>query len=116
MTYYIEENDFLHFYNSKIKIYDCIDEKSPYLVIVHGNNSSRQGYYRFNSKTLYYCVYSTKDLFVNKKLIQTTSKDELKIWMDLNGFKLTGKKIIIGHMYDKLHIYFESFELNKEED
>lgn len=41
----------------------------------------------------------------------TFVKDELKIWMDLNGFKLTGKKIIIGHMYDKLHIYFESFEL-----
>ncbi len=43
MTYYIEENDFSHFYNSKIKIYDCIDEKSPYLMIVHCKNKSRQG-------------------------------------------------------------------------
>ena len=115
MTYYIEENDFSDL-SSVTKVYDCIDEKSPYLVIVHYKDRTRQGYYSVNSKTLYYCVYSTKDLFVNKKLIQTTSKDELKIWMDLNGFKLTGKKIIIGHMYDKLHIYFESFELNKEED
>ena len=109
MTYYIEENDFLHFYNSKIKIYDCIDEKSPYLVIVHGNNSSRQGYYRFNSKTLYYCVYSTKDLFVNKKLIQTTSKEELKILMDLNGYKMTDK--IVVYYSDTKKIHLEMFRL-----
>lgn len=112
MTYYIEENDFLHFYNSKIKIYDCIDEKSPYLVIVHGNNSSRQGYYRFNSKTLYYCVYSTKDLFVNKKLIQTTSKEELKIWMDLHGYNITDKIVVYYSGTKKIHLEMFKLENN----
>ena len=41
----------------------------------------------------------------------TFSKDEIKIWMDLNGLKLTGEKIIVGHVDDKLDIYFEAFEL-----
>ncbi len=47
----------------------------------------------------------------SKTIIRTFVKDEIKIWMDLNCLKLTGKKIIIGHVYDKLHIYFEAFEL-----
>lgn len=91
MTYYIEENDFSDL-TSVTRIYDCIDEKSPYLVIVHYKDRTRQGYYRANSETFYYCVYISKDLLLNKTLIQTTSKEELKIWMDLNGLKLTGKK------------------------
>ena len=43
----------------------------------------------------------------------TFVKDELKIWMDLNGLKMTGEKIIVGHVDDKLDIDFESFELKK---
>ena len=111
MTYYIEENDFSDL-TSKIKIYDCIDEKSPYLVIVHGNDSSRQGYYRINSETRYYCVYSTKELFVNKKLIQTTSKEELKIWMDLNGYKITDKIVVYYSGTKKIHIEMFKLENN----
>ena len=42
----------------------------------------------------------------------TFVKDDIKIWMDLNGLKLTGEKIIVGHLDDKLDIYFEAFELN----
>ena len=41
----------------------------------------------------------------------TFVKDEIKIWMDLNGLKMTGEKIIVGHVDDKLDIYFEAFEL-----
>ena len=41
----------------------------------------------------------------------TFVKDEIKIWMDLNGLKLTGEKIIVGHVDDKLDIFFELFEL-----
>ena len=112
MTYYIEENDFSHFYNSKIKVYDCIDEKSPYLVIVHGNDSSRQGYYRFNSKTFYYCVYTSKDLLVFKTLIQTTSKEEIKIWMDLNGYRITDKIVVYYSGTKKIHIEMFKLENN----
>ena len=111
MTYYIEENDFLDL-SIGLRIYDCIDEKSPYLVIVHGNDSSRQGYYRFNSNTLYYCVSSTKDLFVNKKLIQTTSKEELKIWMDLNGYKITDKIVVYYSGTKKIHLEMFKLENN----
>lgn len=78
-------------------------EQTYFLEIVHNNGLS-----------LYEIINNSK--LHPKTIIRTSIKDELKIWMDLNGFKLTGKKIIIGHMYDKLHIYFESFELNKEED
>lgn len=102
MTYYSEENNYLDF-SSDTKIYDCIDEKSPYLIIFHIKDSSRQGYYRINSKTLYTCLYSTKELFVNKKLIQTTSKEELKIWMDLNGYKITDKIVVYSYGTKKIH-------------
>ena len=111
MTYYIEENDFSDL-TSDIQIYDCIDEKSPYLVIVHDNNSSRQGYYRFNSKTLYYCVYASKELFLNKELIQTTSKEELKIWMDLNGYKITDKIVVYYSGTKKIHLEMFKLENN----
>lgn len=112
MTYYIEENDFLDFSNSVTKVYDCIDEKSPYLAIIHNTDKNREGYYRQDSKTSYCCVFVSKQQFVNKTLIVTTSKDELKIWMDLNGLKMTGEKIVVGHVDDKLDIYLEAFELN----
>lgn len=108
MTYYIEENDFSDLY-SDTGIYDCIDEKSPYLVIVHCKDRTRQGYYRVRSETFYYCVYYTKDLFVNKTLIKTTSKEELKIWMDLNGYKMTNKVVVYYSGTKKIH--FEMFKL-----
>ena len=111
MTYYIEENDFSDL-TSYTKIYDCIDEKSPYLVIVHYKDRTRQGYYRVNSETLYYCVYATKDLFVNKKLIQTTSKEELKIWMDLNGYKMTDKIVVYYSGTKKIHLEMFKLENN----
>lgn len=111
MTYYIEENDFSDL-TSVTKIYNCIDEKSPYLVIVHVSDRSRQGYYRFNSKTLYYCVYASKELFLNKELIQTTSKEELKIWMDLNGYKITDKIVVYYSGTKKIHLEMFKLENN----
>ena len=43
--------------------------------------------------------------------LNTFVKDELRLWMDLNCLKLTGKKMIVGHVSDKLDIFFELFEL-----
>lgn len=74
-------------------------EQTYFLEILHKNGSS----------FVYEIINNSK--LHPKTIIRTSIKNELKIWMDLNGFKMTGKKIIIGHMYDKLHIYFESFEL-----
>ena len=62
-----------------------------------------------NGSSLYDIIDITKANLIS---IHTTFvKDEIKIWMDLNGLKLTGKKIIVGHVDDKLDIYFEAFEL-----
>ena len=62
-----------------------------------------------NGSSLYDIIDIGKSNLIS---IHTTFvKDEIKIWMDLNGLKLTGKKIIVGHVHDKLDIYFESFEL-----
>ena len=44
-------------------------------------------------------------------ILNTFVKDDLRIWMDLNCLKLTGKKMIVGHVSDKLDIFFELFEL-----
>ena len=109
MTYYIEENDFSDI-NSDIGIYDCIDEKSPYLVIVHYKDRTRQGYYSVNSETLYYCVYGSKDLLLIKILFNPKSKEELKIWMDLNGYKMTDKIVVYYPGTKKIH--FEMFKLD----
>lgn len=111
MTYYIEENDFSDL-TRDIGIYDCIDEKSPYLVIVHFKDISRQGYYSVNSETLYYCVYVSKDLLFNKTLIQTTSKEELKIWMDLNGYRITDKIVVYYSGTKKIHLEMFKLENN----
>ena len=108
MTYYIEENDFSNF-NSDTKIYDCIDEKSPYLAIIHNTDKNREGYYRQDSKTSYCCVFVSKKLFVNKTLIVTTSKEEVKILMDLNGYKMSDK--IVVYYPGSKKIQFEMFKL-----
>ena len=108
MTYYIEENDFSNL-TSDTSIYDCIDEKSPYIIIAHSNDRLREGYYRSDSITFYYISYITKDLSVNKILIHTTSKEELKIWMDLNGYKITDKIVVYYSGTKKIH--FEMFKL-----
>ena len=47
----------------------------------------------------------------SKIILNTFVKDELRVWMDLNGLKITGEKIIVGHVSDKLDIFFELFEL-----
>ena len=111
MTYYIEENDFSDL-TRDIGIYDCIDEKSPYLVIVHFKDISRQGYYSVNSETLYYCVYVSKDLLVNKTLFNPNSKEELKIWMDLNGYRITDKIVVYYSGTKKIHLEMFKLENN----
>ena len=111
MTYYIEENDFSDL-TRDIGIYDCIDEKSPYLVIVHFKDISRQGYYSVNSETLYYCVYVSKDLLVNKTLFNPNSKEELKIWMDLNGYNITDKIVVYYSGTKKIHLEMFKLENN----
>lgn len=111
MTYYIEENDFSDLY-SDTSIYDCIDEESPYIIIAHSNDRLREGYYRSDSITFYYCSYITKDLFINKTLIHTTSKEELKIWMDLNGYKITDKIVVYYSGTKKIHLEMFKLENN----
>ena len=111
MTYYIEENDFSNF-NSDTKIYDCIDEKSPYIIMAHSNDRLREGYYRSDSITFYYISYITKDLFVNKTLIHTTSKEEIKIWMDLNGYKIIDKIVVYYSGTKKIHLEMFKLENN----
>ena len=112
MIYYIEENDFLDLSNSVTKVYDCIDEKSPYLVIVHHKDISRQGYYRENIKTFYYCGYVTKDLSTHNTLIEPKSKEELKIWIDLNGYKMTDKVVVYYSGTKKIHLEMFKLENN----
>ena len=112
MTYYIEENDFSDL-TSDTSIYDCIDEKSPYIIIAHSNDRLREGYYRSDSITFYYISYITKDLFVNKTLIHTTSKEEIKIWMDLMGFNLLRNFLIKNRRGDKFEIKYSMIELSK---
>ena len=111
MTYYIEENDFLDL-SIGLRIYDCIDEKSPYIIIAHSNDRLREGYYRSDSITFYYISYITKDLFVNKTLIHTTTKEELKIWMDLNGYKITDKIVVYYSGTKKIHLEMFKLENN----
>ena len=73
-------------------------EPKYFLVISHANGSS-----------LYEIINTSKSH--SKIILNTFIKDELRIWMDLNCLKLTGKKIIVGHVSDKLDIFFELFEL-----
>ena len=51
-------------------------------------------------------------MFVNKKLIQTTSKEELKIWMDLNGYKITDKIVVYYSGTKKIHLEMFKLENN----
>ena len=111
MIYYIEENDFSDL-DSYTRIYDCIDEKSPYIIIAHSNDRLREGYHRSDSITFYYVSYITKDLFVNKTLIHTTSKEELKILMDLNGYKMTDKVVVYYSGTKKIHLEMFKLENN----
>lgn len=112
MTYYIEENDFLDFSNSVTKVYDCIDEKSQYLAIIHNTDKNREVYYRQDSKTSYCCVFVSKEQFVNKTLIVTTSKEEFKIWIDLNGYKITDKIVVYYSGTKKIHLEMFKLENN----
>ena len=48
-------------------------------------------------------------------IIRTNSKEEIKIWLDLNGYKFCDK-IIFGNYQintDKINIRYEGFELTK---
>ena len=73
-------------------------EPKCFLAISHANRSS-----------LYEIINTSKSH--SKIILNTFIKDELRIWMDLNCLKLTGKKMIVGHVSDKLDIFFELFEL-----
>lgn len=73
-------------------------ESKCFLSISHTNGSS-----------LYEIINTSKSY--SKIILNTFEKDELRIWMDLNGLKMTGEKIIVGHVSDKLDIFFELFEL-----
>ena len=53
-----------------------------------------------------------KDLFVNKTLIHTTSKEELKILMDLNGYKMTDKVVVYYSGTKKIHLEMFKLENN----
>ena len=73
-------------------------EPKYFLAISHANGSS-----------LYEIINTSKSH--PKIILNTFIKDELRIWMDLNCLKLSGKKMIVGHVSDKLDIFFELFEL-----
>ena len=64
-----------------------------------------------NGSSLYEIINNSKSH--SKIILNTFVKDELRLWMDLNGLKMTGEKIIVGHVDDKLDIFFELFELKK---
>lgn len=100
-----------HRFYSTNRTYDCIDEKSPYLAIIHYTDYNREGYYRQDSKSIYCCVFVSKDLLVNKTLIETLSKEEVKIWMNLNGYKITEKVVVYYHDTKKIHL--EMFKLER---
>lgn len=89
-----------------MKIFE-IEEYSYYL------DHSEQTYFleicHNNGLSLYEIINIRKTILTSIHL--TFVKDELKILMDLNGLKMTGEKIIVGHVDDKLDIYFEAFEL-----
>ena len=76
-------------------------ESKCFLEINHINHS--------NGLTSYEIINVRKSHLTSMHI--TFVKDELKIWMDLNGLKITGEKIIVGHVSDKLDIFFELFEL-----
>lgn len=112
MMYCIEENDFYDIFSVGV-CYDFICESSPYLVIIHVKDPDPNviRYFRPNNKTDYYITTITKDLFRNKKFLYTNSKEEVKIYLDLNGFKITEK--IIVYYKKKPKIYFECFKLER---
>lgn len=112
MMYCIEENDFSDIFSMGV-CYDCICESSPYLVIIHVKDPDPNiiRYFRPNNKTDYYITTITKNLLRNKKLLHTNSKDEVKIWMDLNGYKITEKVVVYYHGTKKIHL--EMFKLER---
>ena len=63
-----------------------------------------------NESSLYNIINTSKSH--SKIILNTFVKDELRLWMDLNCLKLTGKKIIVGHVSDKLHLEMFKLENN----
>lgn len=112
MMYCIEENDFSDIF-SMDACYDCICESSPYLVIIHVKDPDPNviQYFKPNNKTDYCITTITKDLLRNKEFLYTNSKEEIKIWLDLNGYNMTDKIVVYYRGTKKIHL--EMFKLEK---
>ena len=82
-----------------------IDTKSPYVVIHHKTDT------KGNKVSIYLVVMVHSNLIIRNMILKTSSKDEVKIWLDLNGYKLMDKIVI----YDKglCNIQYEMFKLER---
>lgn len=75
--------------NTQIEdIEKIIDEKSPYLGIVHLNDKTG------TKKSVYIVGKINIYLEVEKIILRSYFKDEVKIWMDLNGCVMTDKIVV----------------------